>query len=180
MGRNIRIKVSFMEKVNGKLRRSKIIDVLKKEREPVSGNVLASLMGVSRQVIVQDITLLRTEYPILATAKGYLLYPMEKEKVRRSFCVKHSIEQTKEELCAIVDLGGKILDVMVEHDVYGEIRASLMISCRKEAEEFCDKLEMSRSGPLNNISEGVHYHTVEAETEKILDEIEEKLRLYAI
>lgn len=180
MGGNSGIKAEPVEKMNGKLRRIKILEILKKESEPVSGSVLARLTGVSRQVIVQDITLLRTEQPILATAKGYLLYPLTEKKIRRTFCVKHSVEQTRDELCAIVDLGGKILDVMVEHDVYGEIRADLMLSCRKEIEEFCEKLEKSRSGPLNSISEGVHYHTVEAESEEILDEIGEKLRLYAI
>lgn len=169
-----------MEKMNGTLRRSKIIEILKKETEPISGSALAKLTGVSRQVIVQDITLLRTQLPILATAKGYLLYPMTEKKARRTFCVKHSVEQTMEELCTIVDLGGKVLDVMVEHDVYGEIHADLMLSCRKEVEEFCKLLEKSKSGPLNIIGGGVHYHTIEAATEEILDEIGEKLRLYVI
>ena len=169
-----------MEKMNGTLRRSKIIEILNKETEPISGSALAKMTGVSRQVIVQDITLLRTQLPILATAKGYLLYPMTEKKVRRTFCVKHSVEQTMEELCAIVDLGGKVLDVMVEHDVYGEIHADLMLSCRKEVEEFCSLLKKSKSGPLNIIGGGVHYHTIEAATEEILDEIGEKLRLYVI
>ena len=180
MGRNSGIEVDSVKKMSGKHRRKKILDVLKKGSAPVSGSTLAAIMGVSRQVIVQDITLLRMEYPILATAKGYLLYPLVEKKARRTFCVKHTMEQTREELCAIVDLGGKILDVVVEHDVYGEIRADLMLSRRKEVEEFCDKLEKSKSGPLNSITEGIHYHTVEAESEKILDEISEKLRLYAI
>lgn len=160
-----------MEKMDGKLRRSKIIEVLKKETEPVSGSALAKITGVSRQIIVQDITLLRTEYPIFATAKGYLLYPAVKEKPRRTFCVKHELEQTKAELCSIIDHGGKVLNVIVEHDVYGQICADLMLSCRKEVEEFCSLLENSRSGPLNIIGGGVHYHTVEAATEAVLDEI---------
>lgn len=169
-----------MEKMNGTLRRNKIIEILKKESEPISGSALAKLTGVSRQVIVQDITLLRTQLPILATAKGYLLYPMAEKKARRTFCVKHSVEQTKEELCSVVDLGGKILDVMVEHDVYGEIHVDLMLSCRKEVEEFCELLEKSKSGPLNIIGGGIHYHTIEAASEEILDEIGQKLRLYVI
>ena len=131
-------------------------------------------------MIVQDITLLRTQMPILATAKGYLLYPFTEKKACRTFCVKHSVEQTKEELFAIVDLGGKILDVMVEHDVYGEIHVDLMLTCRKEVEEFCALLDKSKSGPLNIIGGGIHYHTIEAASEEILDEIEERLRLYAI
>ncbi len=169
-----------MEKIDGKIRRNHILDILKNANEPVSGSALAKQMGVSRQVIVQDITLLRTAFPILATAKGYLLYPATEKKCRRTFCVRHSKEETKNELNIIVDYGGKILDVMVEHDVYGEIRADLMLSCRKEVNEFCKRLGMSKSGPLNIIGSGIHYHTVEAASEEILDEIGRKLQMYAI
>lgn len=169
-----------MEKTDGKIRRNHILEILKNGNEPISGSALAKQMGVSRQVIVQDITLLRTAYPILATAKGYLLYPATEKKCRRMFCVKHSKEETKDELNIIVDYGGKVLDVMVEHDVYGEIRADLMLSCRKEVDEFCERLEKSKSGPLNIIGSGVHYHTVEAASEQILDEIGRKLQMYAI
>ena len=169
-----------MEKMDGKIRRNKIIEILQNETEPVSGSALAKLTGVSRQVIVQDITLLRTAYPILATARGYLLYPTQEKKCRRTFCVKHGMEQTRDELNRIVDLGGKVLDVMVEHDIYGQIRADLMLSRRKEVEEFCLQLEKSKSGPLNIIGLGIHYHTVEAENEEILDEIGKALELYAI
>ena len=137
-----------MEKMDGKIRRDAIIKLLQKEVEPVSGSALAKKMGVSRQVIVQDITLLRTAYPILATARGYLLNQTE-SKCRKTFCVKHSAEQARDELTRIVDLGGKVLDIMVEHDVYGEIRADLMISRRKDVDTFCAQLEASKSGPLN-------------------------------
>lgn len=169
-----------MEKIDGKIRRNHILDILKNANEPVSGSALAKQTGVSRQVIVQDITLLRTAYPILATAKGYLLYPATEKKCRKIFCVKHSKEETKDELNIIVDHGGKVLDVMVEHDVYGEIRADLMLSCRKEVDEFCNRLAMSKSGPLNILGSGIHYHTVEAASEEILDEIGKKLQMYAI
>lgn len=169
-----------MEKMDGRIRRNKIVEILQKEREPVSGSTLAKLTGVSRQVIVQDITLLRTAYPILATAKGYLLYPATEKKYRRTYCVKHTIEETRDELNTIVDIGGKVLDVMVEHDIYGEIRADLILSCRKEVDDFCNQLEKSKSGPLNIIGCGVHYHTVEADNEEVLEEIAKSLGLYVI
>ena len=169
-----------MEKMDGKIRRENILELLKNASEPISGSAIAKEMKVSRQVIVQDITLLRTAYPILATAKGYLLYPVTEKKCCRTFCVKHAVEETRKELNTIVDFGGKVLDVMVEHDVYGEIRANLMLSSRKEVEEFCDKLEKSKSGPLNILGSGVHYHTVEAATEEILEEITKSLEMYTI
>ena len=42
-----------MEKMDGKIRRNKIIEILQNETEPVSGSALAKLTGVSRQVVVQ-------------------------------------------------------------------------------------------------------------------------------
>ncbi len=169
-----------MEKMDGKTRREKIVEVLRESSEPVSGSALAKIMNVSRQVIVQDITLLRTAYPVFATAKGYLLYPDKETKHQRIFRVKHTLEETRDELNRIVDLGGKVLDVMVEHDIYKELRGELMLSCRKEVEEFCERLEKSKSGPLNIVGCGVHYHTVEAATEEILEEIAKSLNLYLI
>ena len=179
MGGNFRINVNkkgnSMEKMDGKVRRNTIIEILKNEKNPISGSTLAGMTGVSRQVIVQDITLLRTEYEIFATAKGYFLYPESKQRPRRMFCVKHEPEQTQKELCTIVDHGGKVLDVVVEHDVYGQIRADLVLSCRREVEEFCEDLRKSRSGPLNILGDGIHYHTVEADSEEVLDKIEKAL-----
>ncbi len=169
-----------MEKMDGKIRRERIVEILQKESEPISGSALAKMMGVSRQVIVQDITLLRTVYPVVATAKGYLFYPTTERKHCRTFRVKHSLEDTRDELNRIVDLGGTVLDVIVEHDIYRELRGELMLSCRKDVEKFCDRLEKSRSGPLNIIGCGVHCHTIEAATEEILEEIEKSLHLYLI
>ena len=166
--------------MNGEERRSQILQILADSAKPVAGTLLAQRLNVSRQVIVQDITLLRTAYPVLATAKGYLLYPATEKKHCRTFCVRHSAEQVEDELNTIVDLGGKVLDVMVEHDIYGEIRGNLMLSCRKEVEEFCKLLKKSKSGPLNIIGCGIHYHTVEAASEEVLDKIEKALELYLI
>ena len=59
--------------VNGLQRRKNIITMLKQSDVPVSGTRLGKENGVSRQVIVQDITLLRVEgYDIVATPRGYL------------------------------------------------------------------------------------------------------------
>jgi len=162
--------------MDGKTRRQQIIRELHKSPQPLSGSSLAKKMGVSRQVIVQDIALLRTEYPILATAQGYLLYASTDIKCVRAFLVKHTKEQIYEELASIVALGGLVLNVIVEHDVYGQLRADLNLVTLKDVEHFCQRLEKSTCGPLFPISQGVHLHTVEADSEQILDEIEQKLR----
>lgn len=161
--------------MDGKTRRKQIIQELKKATEPLSGSSLAKIMGVSRQVIVQDIALLRTEYQILATAQGYLLYTVAAKKCVRAFLVKHTEEQIYDELAAIVSLGGLVLDVIVEHDVYGQLRADLNLATLTDVEHFCQRLEKSSCGPLFPISQGMHLHTVEADSERTLDRIQRKL-----
>lgn len=162
--------------MDGKSRRQQIIEKLRHSTTPLSGNTLAALFGVSRQVIVQDVALLRTEYPILATAQGYLLYTPAGRKCVRAFLVKHTKEQIFEELSSIVSLGGLVLDVIVEHDVYGQLRADLNLAKPQDVENFCRRLEKSSCGPLFPISDGLHLHTVEADSEHTLDTIEQHLK----
>ena len=161
--------------MDGKARRQEIIRLLQQTAQPLSGGALAKQLGVSRQVIVQDIALLRTEYSILATAQGYLLYVAPGRGHQRAYLVKHSTDAISDELTAIVSLGGRILDVIVEHDVYGQLQADLNLSTIRDVELFCQRLQNSSSGPLFPISAGVHLHTVEAESEDILDQIESSL-----
>ena len=162
--------------MNNKERREKIIQILREAHAPVSGSRLASMLSVSRQVIVTDIALLRTEYPILATAQGYLLYNLQKPSCRRTYAVRHTLEEIHDELHSIVALGGHVLDVIVEHDVYGQIRADLDLTTPTDVDRFCTLLQNSASGPLFPISAGIHMHTVEADSESILDRIENRLK----
>lgn len=165
-----------MEKVgSGSQRRKKIVTMLKQCSEPLSGTALGKETGVSRQVVVQDIALLRTEgYEIVATPRGYVLNaPKQLIRVFKTF---HTNEQTEEELTAIVDLGGCVLDVMVNHRVYGKMSAPLNIRNRRDVQIFMDQLKTGKSTPLLNVTSGYHFHKVTADKEEILDEIEEVLR----
>ena len=161
--------------MDGKIRRQQIIQELSQSSQALSGNTLATKMGVSRQVIVQDIALLRTEFPILATAQGYILYATVTPKYVRAYLVKHTVEQIHDELSSIITFGARVLDVIVEHDVYGQIRADLNLATSSEVDDFCKRLAKSSCGPLFPISQGIHLHTVEASSEKILDDITEIL-----
>lgn len=164
--------------MEGVERREKLIDILKNRKDqPISGTELAKQLGVSRQVIVQDIALLRAvNKNILSTTKGYLLYYQEARKVNRCFMVKHSTDQIEDELCTIVDHGGKVLDVIVMHDIYGEIRTDLIMSSRKDVYDFVKKVNDKQTVPLKELTDGMHLHTVEADSEDILDDIERELR----
>lgn len=161
--------------MNGKERRNKIIQMLSKNKEPISGKELAKIFGVSRQVIVQDIALLRAQdYEITSTNQGYVL--LEEQKISRVFKVVHSDTDVEEELNLIVDYGGKIDDVFVYHKIYGTVRADLNISSRNDVKEFLQDLKGGSSTLLKNITSDYHYHTVSASSEKLLDLIQERLQ----
>ena len=166
--------------MDGRKRRKKIEEILSQENLPVSGTELAKRLGVSRQVVVQDVALLRAEdLKILSTNKGYILRRLEgdqKETYIRVFRSSHRTEDILDELQTIVDYGGRILDVFVEHDVYGEIHADLVINNRLDAAEFVDMLERSKDLPLKSLTGGCHYHTVTADSGRNLDRIEEELK----
>lgn len=161
--------------MNGEARRQEIIKILAGAQKPVSGTELAKQLGVSRQVIVQDMALLKaSEINIVSTAKGYLLGDAVPDNIR-IFKVSHSDEQTQDELNTIVDLGGKVLDVFVKHKVYGEIKAPLNIESRLDVEEFMENLRTGKSSLLKNVTSAYHYHTVEAKDAARLDAIEKAL-----
>lgn len=160
--------------MTGTERRKKILEMIKNSSEPVSGTILAEKTGVSRQVIVQDIALLRTGgNGIAATRRGYLLEKPGRHV--RLFKVHHANERTEEELNTIVDLGGAVLDVMVNHRIYGKLSADMDIKSRRDVQKFMDDLRTGKSTPLMNITSGYHFHHISAEKEEILDEIEESL-----
>ncbi len=156
-------------------RRDQILDIIKESGVPVSGADLAERLGVSRQVIVQDIALIRAEgHEVISTNRGYLL--TDTIRPTRVFRVKHRDDEIEDELLTIIDLGGTVLDVFIRHDVYGRVRGRMGIDSRKKITDFLEKLKVAKSKPLNNITDGYHFHTVEAADTQTLDLIEEKLR----
>ncbi|WP_026689026.1 transcription repressor NadR [Alteribacter aurantiacus] len=158
----------------GEERRSNIVTMLKESDKPITGSAFAEQMNVSRQVIVQDISLLKAKNnPILATSQGYVLVGKEDEKGvkhQRIIVSSHTPAQTKHELFLLVDHGVTVRDVIVEHPVYGDLTASIMVSNRVEAEKFIRKIELNKAAYLSELTGGVHLHTIEAPTEDLLDE----------
>ena len=77
-------------------RRDAIIKKLKNSAEPLSGAALAQELGVSRQVIVQDISILRAQgNEVLSTNRGYVL--QHSEEASRVFKVIHTEEEIQKE-----------------------------------------------------------------------------------
>ena len=161
--------------MNTAQRRTEILKLLQQEEKPVAARAMASQFGVSRQVIVQDIALIRAEgNNVISTNRGYILNTPH--TVNRIFKVHHTDADLENELCGIVDLGGKVINVMVNHRVYGHIEAELNISSRRQVENFMEDIRSGKSSPLKNITADYHYHKVEAESEEILDMIQDMLK----
>ncbi|MFC5712889.1 transcription repressor NadR [Thalassorhabdus alkalitolerans] len=168
------------EKLIGEDRRKLLLEWLKTAHEPITGSVLAKKTNVSRQVIVQDISILKARNtPILSTSQGYLLISSSRPNVfRKKIACCHSADKnvTQEELQIIVDQGATVLDVSVEHQLYGDITASLMIASRRDVHEFIKKFTETKATLLSELTGGVHLHTIEAPEEKILIETEKSLK----
>lgn len=165
--------------MTGEMRRNQILQLLKTQAEPLSGTALAKTFRVSRQVIVQDIALMRAEnHPILSTNKGYLFRKADQEnnQPKRVFFVRHQDSQVLEEFMAVIELGGRILDVAVEHEIYGQIRVDLLIETALDAQNFAERIVACRDNPLKVLTDDCHYHTVAAPSEKLLDLIQEELQ----
>jgi len=165
--------------MTGEERRMQILRKLEETDSPLSGTALAKIFHVSRQIIVQDIALMRAEnYGILSTNKGYLLRSekIENTQPKRVFFVKHTTQQVLDEFTTVIELGGKILDVAVEHEIYGQIRVDLLIETAADARDFFEKILGCRDNPLKVLTDDCHYHTVAAPSEKLLDLIETDLR----
>ena len=156
-------------------RRKAIANLLLSSKEPVSGSALAQKFNISRQIIVQDITVLKgTGYEILSTSRGYVM--QKNPLAERVFKLKHTTEQTEDELSCIVGLGGTVVDVFVWHKVYGKVEAPLNIFSPMHVKQFMEGVRTGQSSELMHITGGYHYHTVRAESEEVLDRIEAALR----
>jgi transcriptional regulator of NAD metabolism len=163
--------------MNGEERRGRILEIIRQAAgtgKPVPGAMLARELNVSRQVVVQDIALLRAAgADIVSTNRGYIL--VQGGYCQRVFKVNHTDAQIEEELTSIVDLGGTVVDVFVWHKVYGKVQGELAIDSRRRVEQFMEGLRTGRSSPLKNITSGYHYHTVRAADETTLDLVEQML-----
>ncbi len=156
-------------------RRTAIANLLLCEQGAISGKTLSEQFGVSRQIIVQDITVLKgMGFEIISTHNGYVM--QKSPFTERVFKVKHTTEQTEDELSLIVGLGGTVVDVFVWHKVYGKMSAKLNIFSELHVKQFIEGVRTGKSTELMNITGGYHYHTVRAESDEILNRIESALK----
>jgi transcriptional regulator of NAD metabolism len=161
--------------MKGEQRRKEIVRILSERGAPVAGTELAAHFAVSRQVIVQDVALLRVSgLDVISTNRGYLL--QKKPECERVFKMIHTDDEVEEELSLIVDCGGFVKDVFVYHKAYGVVRADINIRTRLDIENYLKEIRAGKSRLLKNVTSGYHYHTIVADSETLLDLIQMKLQ----
>lgn len=157
-------------------RREEIIKMLIESNKAIKGTELASLFGVTRQIIVKDIAILRAEgNTIIATPDGYI-YNKNTNKVKSIIAVNHNKNEVIDELKIVVKYGGIIEDVIIEHPLYGEIRGNLMIKNLNDLNKFEIEFENKSIKPLSDLTDGIHLHTIVAEDEENIELIKRELR----
>ncbi|WP_207871679.1 hypothetical protein DOK78_000072 [Enterococcus sp. DIV2402] len=161
--------------MEGTKRRQLILEQLAQSTQPISASRFAKEFGVSRQIIVGDIALLRAAgEEIIATARGY-----KREKINHAkeskIAVQHNEEQTQEELETIVALGGEVLDVIVEHELYGELVGQLQISSQQDVEIFMKNYKKTNASLLSKLTSGIHLHTIRYKNEEMFEDIKKAL-----
>jgi hypothetical protein len=156
-------------------RREEILNLLKNTDEPISAKSLAARFSVTRQVIVQDIAVLKASNDgLISTHYGYLF--QKPGQLRREIKVCHTPDQARQELQMIVDGGGHVLNVSISHRAYGKISTPMDIASKKDIDEFMESVSSSKSTLLSSATSGYHYHLIEASSQERLDAIEKSLQ----
>ena len=161
-----------------KERRRRLLDMLTSSPRPLSGAEMGQRLGATRQTVAQDIALLRAAgHPIVGTSRGYLLVSaLGPGSHRALLAVRHRPDQTEEELSLLLDLGLRVVDVIVDHPVYGEMRGMLMLDSREDLREWLVVMREKRGRLLSELTDGIHLHTVETPRPDLLERARSALR----
>ena len=161
--------------MDSEARRRALSKRLEQAEGPVSAAALARELLVSRQIIVGDVALLRARgLDITATPRGYVL-PRPPAGVSCTIACRHRADQMAQELCAIVDPGCPLLDVIVEHPIYGQLTGPLRLSSRYEVDQFVARCREEAAAPLSQLTEGIHLHTVLCPDQGAADRVRNEL-----
>ncbi len=163
-----------------KPRRAQILQMLREagSGEPLSASVLAARFSVSRQIIVGDIALLRSAgYEIDATPRGYCLRKETKldHGVTHTLVCCHTAEDMEDELNTLVDFGCTVIDVAVEHPLYGTLTGELGLSSRYDVSLFSERVRAADALPLSTLTEGIHVHNICCPNETLLEKVKTEL-----
>ena len=157
-------------------RRQAILNTLNNAGHPVSATALARQFSVSRQIVVGDVALLRAAGAnISATPRGYVVLREAGGLVRQVAC-QHDAAGMEAELNAMVDQGCTVLDVIVDHPIYGQLTGPLQLSSRYDVAQFIVRCAQADAQPLSNLTEGIHLHTLSCPNEDAFRRVQSALR----
>lgn len=165
--------------MDAQTRRNAIAQAIQASEKPISARALAKQFHVSRQIVVGDVALLRASgKAIIATPRGYLDQSNDQNSqgLFYTIAVQHDRSALAEEIYTIVDLGGELLDVIVEHPYYGELIGQLHISSRYDADQFFALMDKEEAIPLCNLTNGLHLHTLRVPNAEIYERILQALQ----
>ena len=155
--------------MNAAQRREVILKRLSEAEAPVSASVLAAQLGVSRQIVVGDVALLRAGgAAIEATPRGYQFHPAPGGYTGILACVHRTTDEMRTELYAVVD-------VAVENPLYGELRGNLNLASRYDVDNFIEQAAHTPEGLLSRMTGGVHLHTLRCPDEASFHRMEAAL-----
>lgn len=160
------------KRLAGEERRRTLLKLIEQSTEPITGSELAQRVAVSRQVVVQDLSLLKAKgHQIVATARGYVSLSNDSSPstCTRKIVCRHTAEEMETEMNVIVDEGVTIRDVIVDHPVYGSLTGQLMVKSRRDVRAFLERIEDHQAAPLSHLTGGLHIHTLEADHEDAID-----------
>lgn len=158
-------------------RRDEIIRLLTESSDNITASELAGRFGVTRQIIVSDIAILRAQGHKIESAKsGYCIEKEKSSRVLESIVCRHSAEEVCDELYAVVDNGGYVMDVIVEHPIYGQLRGELNLRSRNDIDEFVRLVRVSGAAQLCDLTGGLHIHTISLPDKDAYEKIARRLR----
>ena len=166
--------------MNAEQRREAILNTLRRTDQPLSATALAGTFSVSRQVVVGDIALLRAAgADISATPRGYVMHH-EAAGLVRTVATRHSAADMEAELNAMVDQGCTVVDVIVEHPIYGQLTGPLALSSRSDVSQLIARCAEEAAQPLSALTEGIHLHTLSCPSEEAFERVKKQLRALGV
>lgn len=147
--------------MNAEQRRARLLELLQNKDEYQNAAGLARALGVSRQIIVSDVAILRERgWDIISTPRGYLLDDRAEWGYTGAVACRHDGEGVKKEFYIIVDNGGAVIDISVEHPIYGQLTARLDIRSRYDADLFIARCREEKAVLLSSLTDGLHLHRI--------------------
>ena len=104
-----------------------------------------------------------------------MILPAPPGLVRQVAC-RHDAAGMEAELNAMVDQGCTVVDVIVEHPLYGQLTGPLQLSSRYDVQQFLKRCASADAQPLSNLTEGIHLHTLSCPDSEAFRRVQQTLR----